>query len=280
MANKKAKARGERPPPKRTQASNRSDAFIKEYLVDLNATQAAIRAGYSPLSARFQGATLLAKPDVQAKVAQAMVERANRTGISADRVLERMWGIATADARDLVDLIRGCCRYCWGTDNRYQRTPREMAEARAAHAREQSEQKEGAPSLPPFDEAGGLGWNPKNDPNPKCPECFGDGVVDVRPKDTRDLSPQARLLYAGVKQSQFGIEVKTHSQTEMLVNCGKHLGLFRDRVELTGKDGKDLQPGVVIVPAKVVRAPDPPPAQEAPATAPRKAAPFKITAKR
>lgn len=239
-------------PKKASQSAKRDariDVFVTEYLVDLNGRRAAVAAGYSPDSARFQASRLLAVPEVQERVAKAMVERASRTGISAERVLERLWGIGTADARELSELHRGSCRYCWGEGNRYQRTPRELEQDRADWAKEVAKLEDPSKAAP-FNEAGGVGYNPKNDPNPSCPECFGDGVERVVWKDTRDLSPAARMLYAGVKQTQHGLQVMTHDQKGALVDVGKHLGLFREKVELTGKDGKDLAVGVVVVPAK------------------------------
>lgn len=65
----------------------KQQTFVREYLVDLNATQAAIRAGYSAHTANEQGARLLAKASVAAAVQAGMDERAERTGITSDYVL-------------------------------------------------------------------------------------------------------------------------------------------------------------------------------------------------
>lgn len=62
-------------------------AFCREYLVDLNGTQAAIRAGYSKKTANEQAAQLLAKLSISAVIQKAMDERAKRTEIDADYVL-------------------------------------------------------------------------------------------------------------------------------------------------------------------------------------------------
>jgi phage terminase small subunit len=70
--------------------------FVAEYLVDLNATQAAIRAGYSAKTARQQASELLAKPDIAQAVARAQEKRAQRTGITAEKVLEDIERIADA----------------------------------------------------------------------------------------------------------------------------------------------------------------------------------------
>jgi len=78
--------------------------FIEEYLIDLNATQAAIRAGYSPKTAREIGAENLSKPHIRARVDEALAERSRRTGITADRVLRELARIAFANAPDLINM--------------------------------------------------------------------------------------------------------------------------------------------------------------------------------
>ena len=61
--------------------------FVEEYLIDLNATQAAIRAGYSPKTAKSIGQENLTKPDVAAAVEAALAARSRRTQVTADMVL-------------------------------------------------------------------------------------------------------------------------------------------------------------------------------------------------
>ncbi|MCF4151765.1 terminase small subunit [Dethiosulfovibrio sp. F2B] len=65
-------------------------AFVSEYLVDLNATAAAIRAGYSERSARKIGANLLTLPHIQAAIQEAMTERRERVEVTQDYVLTRL----------------------------------------------------------------------------------------------------------------------------------------------------------------------------------------------
>jgi phage terminase small subunit len=62
----------------------KQERFINEYLIDLNATQAAIRAGYSEKTARSTGAENLTKPDIAAAVATAQGDRTERTNITQD----------------------------------------------------------------------------------------------------------------------------------------------------------------------------------------------------
>lgn len=77
--------------------------FIEEYLIDLNATQAAIRAGYSPDTAKAIGCENLTKPDIRAHIDRAMAERSKRTGINADRVVMELAKIALVNAADVIN---------------------------------------------------------------------------------------------------------------------------------------------------------------------------------
>lgn len=77
-------------------------AFVREYLIDLNATQAAIRAGYSEDTAYSQGQRLLKHVEIQKAVAAAQNLRAERTEITADRVLQELAKIGFSDIRKAV----------------------------------------------------------------------------------------------------------------------------------------------------------------------------------
>lgn len=67
--------------------TDKQQRFVEEYLIDLNATQAAIRAGYSENTARAIGAENLTKPDIAAAIAALKADRSERTEVSADYVL-------------------------------------------------------------------------------------------------------------------------------------------------------------------------------------------------
>lgn len=84
--------------------TKKNEVFCEEYLIDLNATQAAIRAGYSPNAAGSIGSELLKKPEIRARIDQAMAERSKRTGINADRVLRELGRIAFLNPKDVIDL--------------------------------------------------------------------------------------------------------------------------------------------------------------------------------
>ncbi|NTU49348.1 MAG: terminase small subunit [Desulfobulbaceae bacterium] len=223
----------------------RQKRFCEEYIVDLNGKQASIRAGYSAKTAEVTGSQLLRNPKVSAYITALQLKRSNRVEITADEVLEQLWNIATADPRELTENRRGACRYCYGDNFRYQMTPSEMEEAIRVHDEREERRLEGKKGKPkPFDTLGGYGFDPHKEPNPECPECFGDGIPRPFVADTRKISKKATSLLAAVKETKDGIEIKKHDKMKALELIGKHLGMFpaAGKFELVGKDGKDLIP--------------------------------------
>lgn len=219
--------------------------FVDEYLVDLNATQAAIRAGYSAATARSIAAENLTKPNIAAAVSAAQAERAKRTGITADRVLEDLARVAFGDVRKLVEYRRTCCRHCHGRSFGRQRTKAEMDSARRDHERAVRRHKrrvaidedyDGDPPEP-FDEAGGIGWDPRKAPHAECPECFGEGHGRAVIRDTKGFDAEALALYEGVEEGKDGLKVRVSSRERARELLGKHLKLFTDKVEHSGDVG-------------------------------------------
>jgi phage terminase small subunit len=92
-----AQTRGDGP-----RLSPRQQRFIEEYLVDLNATRAAIRAGYARQSAARQGSRLLANARIRAAVDDAITLRSHRTGITQDQVLREYARLAFSDLRQVA----------------------------------------------------------------------------------------------------------------------------------------------------------------------------------
>lgn len=80
-------------------------AFCREYVVDLNATQAAIRAGYSARTAAEIGAENLTKPQIAAEIARLTAAKAERAEVQATQVLAEADGVALSDIGDLFDLV-------------------------------------------------------------------------------------------------------------------------------------------------------------------------------
>lgn len=89
--------------PKHNGLTPKQQRFVEEYLFDLNATQAATRAGYSARTAEWQGPQLLGKPHVAAAVAAGKASRSERTKIDADWVLRTLAEEKTADLSELFD---------------------------------------------------------------------------------------------------------------------------------------------------------------------------------
>lgn len=90
-----------------TRKDERRKRFIDEYLIDLNGTQAAIRAGYSPRTASAEASRLMKTPSVRDGIDRAKADRARRTGITADRVLREIACIAFANAGDIINMDTG-----------------------------------------------------------------------------------------------------------------------------------------------------------------------------
>ena len=108
----------------------KQDRFVDEYLVDLNATQAAIRAGYSTKTAKAIGHENLAKPNLAEAIQEAMAERSKRTEVSQDRVVKELARIAFASLGDVIK---------WGPTGTKVRPSTELSEDVGAAVYEVSE---------------------------------------------------------------------------------------------------------------------------------------------
>lgn len=228
--------------------------FAQEYIIDLNATQAAIRAGYSAKTSYSQGERLLKHAEVRAEIERLQTKISEKLEISAENVVKRWWEIATADPNELIQFRRRCCRYCYGEGHAYQwRDANEFAAALAAATSAANDKKGDLaaaakevglgdwlgfgefPSKLPTDE-GGYGFRRDREPMSTCTNCDGEGVADIHAADSRKLSGSARVLYAGVKQTRDGFEIKMQDQSKALENVARYLGLFKDKMELTVTD--------------------------------------------
>jgi hypothetical protein len=203
--------------------------FAREYLRDLNATQAYLRArpGVTHRAAMQEGWTLLRHPEVVAEIAKVRAELEQAITYDVATMLRREAEIAFADPRELVEFVVECCRYCHGVDHRYQRTASELEQARREHALRVAEAKpQKRAALGDFDPEGGIGWDPRKAPHENCPECHGRGVGRTIVHDTRNLSPAAQALYAGVKQTKDGLQVLMQDQAVARDRLERHLGAF------------------------------------------------------
>lgn len=142
--------------------TERQARFVEEYLLDLNATQAAIRAGYSQKSAEKIGHQLLEKTRVREAIAEGKIRRSQRTEISADRVILELARIAFSDPREVME------------------------------------------------------WGP-----------YG-----VRLKDSASLTEEQAASVAEVSEGKDGVmKLKKHDKVKALELLGKHIGIFREKVE-------------------------------------------------
>ena len=87
--------------------SPRQQLFVDEFLVDLHATNAAIRAGYKPKTARFVASQNLTKPHIAAAVAKGLEKKRKRVALNADHFAKRLERIAAAAERKAVLVTEG-----------------------------------------------------------------------------------------------------------------------------------------------------------------------------
>jgi len=155
--------------------NQRQQRFILEYLIDLNATHAAIRAGYSPKTARFIAAENLTKPNIQKFIKEAQDELARKAGITAEKVIAELAKIGFANMMDFVQITKD-----------------------------------------------------------------GDPFIDLS-ELTREQA--AALSEATVEEDKLGnkrVKIKLHDKQAALVNLGKHLGLFKEKVVHGGPVGEPI----------------------------------------
>jgi phage terminase small subunit len=175
-------------------------AFVREYLVDLNATQAAIRAGYSAKTAASIGDENLRKPAIAAAIKEAMDKRARRTEVTADRVVQELAKIGFSDIRRLVS---------W-----------ETLTIDPDFAEDVDVTKE--------DQAHGGALQ----------RARRHTLVHLVGSDELDEDSAASV--AEISQTAHGVKVKLHDKRAALVDLGRHLGLFKPlKLEVAGPDGGD-----------------------------------------
>jgi phage terminase small subunit len=99
--------------------STKQRRFVDEYLLDMNANAAAIRAGYSERSAYQHGSFLTKRPNVAAAISQVLAARRERLAVTAERVIHELARIAFADIGRIMD---------WSEDGATVRPPAELSE--------------------------------------------------------------------------------------------------------------------------------------------------------
>ena len=198
-------------------------------------TEAYRRAGYTvadpATKAQMTAASELgARPEIVRRVTELRNAVASAAVMTAAQVLNEWKLIALADPAELSRVRRWCCRHCYGVNFRYQWISDEefaLAAARAIDYNATKSPRAASQAMPSFD--GGVGYDRNLPPNALCPYCGGDGEFDTYFEDTMRLSPAARRLYAGVKQTRDGMEIKTRDQGEALKNIAAYLGMLVER---------------------------------------------------
>lgn len=209
---------------------NPNQTLFVEYLLaeeKLDATAAYLKVYKCKPSAAMTGACkLMADPRVKALVEARKAERLEQLGMTSGEILKELRAVVTADPRELMEYRRGACRYCHGAGHLYQRTPAEYRRDLAEHMRKMGESD---PLGLKFDVQGGVGYNRTVAAHPDCPECFGEGEGYSYPKDSRTLSPAAARLFAGVKQTKDGIEIKSRATDKSVELLMRHGGMLADK---------------------------------------------------
>lgn len=160
--------------------------FVEEYLIDLNATQAAIRAGYSEETASVIGCENLTKPNISVAVAEAQEARSKRTEITQDMVLQEYAKIGFSDIRNIAS---------WGE-------------------------------------------------RPSLEDVSDDDDLRVYPVEliaSENISEDTAAAISEVSLTAQGVKVKMYDKKGALDSIGKHLGMFKERHEHTGKDGAPIK---------------------------------------
>jgi phage terminase small subunit len=168
--------------PESCKLNRRQEMFAREYLVDYNATQAALRAGYSARTAYSQGQRLLKHVEVRRLLDEADAERRKRLQLSADDVLGELALLGRSDIGQVLDF----------TGDELRLRPANL-----------------------------------------IPESARRAISSVKVRRyTEGHGDDARQVEV--------TEFKLWDKLSALEKVGKHLDLFREKLELLGKDGKEL----------------------------------------
>lgn len=175
---------------------------------------------------------LLGTVNVQKLLSARVKAMFDRSEDLQDRMLAQQFALAFADPNELVEHRREPCRYCHGTGHLYQFKPSEYAEHEDKWQQVVRDAVAADKEPPEFEPKGGVGYDPRKPPHDDCPECYGEGVPRIVMKDTRNLSPGAKALYASAKYGKDGLEILTHSQEKAREVLLKILKLYDDKTEL------------------------------------------------
>lgn len=215
------------------------ERFARGVARGLGIREAFDAAGYStkqdPEKRSIAASAVMARPVVAARIAELRGKVEADFRLDMRKILTRLSDIALADPSELMKPRRLNCRHCYGAEHEFQWIDQAEWARAASHALKAKEEPPG--------EMGGFGFRPNVAPHPGCPKCGGDGHLDVFIADLANVSPQARKLFAGIKTTKGGVELKTHDQMAVVDKIIRILGGYDDKVrmELTGRDGGAIQ---------------------------------------
>lgn len=221
--------------------SVREQVFADTYLATLDVRAAGRAANYAESMIRSNCYRWVSSPALKPKlynfIHDELRRRRQETAFGPEQIVQRLQQIAFADPNELTSQWVGNCRYCWGKDHAYQWELDEFKEA-LAHAE--------AKGKPMPDVTGGFDYLKAREPNDECPKCCGDGVPHLVLRDTRFLSPDGQALFAGIKKTKDGVEIKSHSQVEALQLLARINGMLIDRKEHSGPGGAPIAVGPIV----------------------------------
>ncbi|TNV23075.1 terminase small subunit [Buttiauxella sp. B2] len=177
-----------------------------EYIAEGKALVEAYRlAGYQGegATAHSNASRMLRNARVSCAVRFLRDQRQRRLSLTENEIIHQLSSIASADPNQLVQYRRLNCRYCWGERHLYFWRDIEEFDKAAEKASEDGKHEP---------EYGGIGFVGTAYPNPECPKCNGEGEAQLFVADTTQLDGPARWLYAGIKQTQHGTEMRMANQ--------------------------------------------------------------------
>jgi phage terminase small subunit len=209
----------------KTVADARHEAFVRHYLIHGNASRAYREAGYRDGPGTRQSAhRLLTSAYIHTRISEERQKILAALDVKVLNVFDRFKAIAFGDAAAITEYVTGACRYCHGMDHRYHwKTHREFSDAMQVYI---GKGKLHHTIYAAPDDEGGYGYRFSAAPYPDCPECDGEGEFKVRFKDTRLMTDDERKLFAGVKETQNGIEFKLNDQMGALKELAKRIGFY------------------------------------------------------
>lgn len=191
----------------------------------------------NPKTCEAAASRLLSLVKVQKAIAAGEEARLKRVEYSQDQMFNRLFTMLTADVNEIIEHRRENCRHCHGKDFLYQWIDEDEHEKVCAEIDRNLEDGE-VPNYP--SDAGGFGFDSHAAPNPDCPKCGGDGWGRVHVHDTRYLSPGARLIYDGVKQTKEGMEAKVTDRLAVARLMMQHMGMLDPKLTLKGDSENPL----------------------------------------